>query len=386
MTVELKPMGVACNLACQYCYQARLREMQVSQPYDLDKMLLIAASYKTKFSIFGGEPLLIPKADLERIFEVGLNLNDKLNRNANSIQTNGTLIDDDHIAMFKQYKVGVGISIDGPQELNIPRKGQDADLVMRNICKLREVGIAVSIISVLHHGNGLRLDKFKEFGLRLLDEGVCNVNIHFMQRMPEAADIALTDDEEVAAFLDLAHWLEGQPRLRWNPFLEIKQLLAGDRQHALCHWNACDPYYTCAVIGIEADGHLSNCGRVAQLGINWVKPGTSGMERQIVLKQASQEHGGCKGCRFFVCCTGGCPGDGIDSDWRNRTSHCPTIKALMRYYEDLMLDASKMPITTTVTRLAVADGCGHGDSHGDIPHGDKHGDAPHGDAPHGDRS
>ena len=56
----------------------------------------------------GGEPLILPKQELEKILKFAF---DKTGQS--SIQTNGTLIDDDHILMFKRYKTGVGISIDG---------------------------------------------------------------------------------------------------------------------------------------------------------------------------------------------------------------------------------------------------------------------------------
>jgi uncharacterized protein len=68
------------------------------------------------FSLFGGEPLLIPENDLEEIWRWGF---EEYGRN--SIQTNGTLINDQHLRMFRQYNVSVGISIDGPGDLNSAR-------------------------------------------------------------------------------------------------------------------------------------------------------------------------------------------------------------------------------------------------------------------------
>jgi sulfatase maturation enzyme AslB (radical SAM superfamily) len=68
------------------------------------------------FTLFGGEPRLLPERDLEELWRWGLERS-----GANSVQTNGTLIRDAHIRMFKQYKVLVGISIDGPGEMNSVR-------------------------------------------------------------------------------------------------------------------------------------------------------------------------------------------------------------------------------------------------------------------------
>ncbi|MFL6335988.1 MAG: hypothetical protein ACJ754_21985 [Pyrinomonadaceae bacterium] len=65
------------------------------------------------FTLFGGEPLLIPEEDLEDLWAWGL---EQFGRN--SVQTNGTLINEAHVRMFKRHNVRVGISVDGPGELN----------------------------------------------------------------------------------------------------------------------------------------------------------------------------------------------------------------------------------------------------------------------------
>ncbi|MCA9699014.1 MAG: 4Fe-4S cluster-binding domain-containing protein, partial [Myxococcales bacterium] len=67
MTVELRPLGVRCNLACSYCYQDPQRQLGAqTPPYDLEAMLAAVDAAGQPFSLFGGEPLLVPLADLER--------------------------------------------------------------------------------------------------------------------------------------------------------------------------------------------------------------------------------------------------------------------------------------------------------------------------------
>jgi len=65
------------------------------------------------FTLFGGEPLLLPLADLEELFRWGME-----EYGHSGIQTNGILISDEHMRLFKTYNVDVGVSIDGPGELN----------------------------------------------------------------------------------------------------------------------------------------------------------------------------------------------------------------------------------------------------------------------------
>jgi len=120
MTVELRPLGVHCNLACQYCYQNTQRAAgNLRAQYDMDRMKQALAEEGREFSLFGGEALLVPEEDLEDLWSWGLQ-----KFGSNSVQTNGTLITPRHIELFRKYNVSVGISIDGPGELNDIRWGR----------------------------------------------------------------------------------------------------------------------------------------------------------------------------------------------------------------------------------------------------------------------
>jgi len=370
MTIEVKPYGTCCNLDCAYCYEreSRAEDCKNRQEPDVEGMIAAAKASGDRFAVFGGEPLLTPKPMLERFFAAG----------GNSVQTNGLLIDEDHIALFRKYRVGVGVSIDGPGDCNSLRTNADnTELISRNITRLRDAGIAVSLISVMHRRNamGERLDIFKQWGERMYEAGIQNINCHFMQHSEAVKEDILSPAEEKEAFLDMAEWLRGRPRLRWQPFMDIGRLLLGQKDEALCIWRGCDPYTTSAVYSVEADLAITNCGHVRGNGPNWLKADTAGYQRQECLKQTPQEYGGCKGCRFFPLCTGGCPGEAIDGDWRNRTVHCEAIKGLFRLYEDALLDQSIVPASVSGK---VEERPKQGDSHGD------HGDKPHGDLPHGD--
>ena len=114
MAVELRPLGVRSNLQCQYCYQHPQRDADnIASRYDLEKMKKKARREGGHFALFGGEALLMPEEGLEHLWAWGL---EKSGRNG--MQTNGTLINANHVRMFKKYKVHVGISVDGPGDLN----------------------------------------------------------------------------------------------------------------------------------------------------------------------------------------------------------------------------------------------------------------------------
>lgn len=359
MTIELRPLGVSCNLSCTYCYQEPMRLANGNKPkkYDIEKMLKIVESLNHEFSLFGGEALLIPKKDLEKLFKRGYEL-----FGGTGIQTNGTLIDDDHIELFKKYNVRVGVSIDGPNELNELREvrgksgNKEATLeatqkTIDNILKLKRNGIECAVIITLHRANASkeRLPRLLSFMRWLGDIGVRYGNIHTLEvdeTMPDKDKYVLTQEENIYAMLEIAKFLKENTDLDYQPFTDIYNSMKGDDTQTNCTWNNCDHMNTQAVYGIEGDGGLSNCGRTNKEGIDWYKAdGPFGYERYISLYHTPHEYGGCKGCRFFILCGGSCVGEGIDYDFRNKTIHCETQKALLSYYEKVVEEEGIVPFS-----------------------------------------
>src|SRR5436305_9846469 len=120
MTLELRPLGVACNIACAYCYQDPQRDagnVNVQARYSLDAMKAAAERRPGPVTLFGGEPLMLPLPDLAELLRWGAERPGGV-----GIQTNGTLVTDAHVSLFRTYRVRVGISVDGPDELNDQRR------------------------------------------------------------------------------------------------------------------------------------------------------------------------------------------------------------------------------------------------------------------------
>ena len=340
MTVEVRPLGVKCNIQCTYCYQDPIRRAQDAVPqYDLEAIKAAVDAEGSMFTIFGGEPLMVPLSDLENLWAWGF---ERFGQNA--IQTNGTLIRPAHVEIFRKYNVHVGISVDGPDELNAARRaGSDVTTrratakTMRGIKMLCDAGLAPGIIVTLHRLNATaqRLPRMNAW-LRELDEwGVRSVRLHALEVDAEIVRESLTLDPAELLFA-LDNFKALQPELKhinFDVFGDVGRLQKGSDAKTTCIWNACDPYTTRAVRGIEGSGQRSNCGRTNKDGVEFSKADTPGFERYIALYFTPQEHGGCGGCRFFVLCKGQCPGTAIDGDWRNRSEHCEIWKSLFTQAE-----------------------------------------------------
>jgi len=360
VAVEVMPFGVKCNIQCQYCYQNPMRDAgNLPRSYDLEKLKDSIEAEGRPFGLFGGEPLLMPRSDLEDLWAWGLR---RFGRN--SIQTNGTLIDDDHIRLFKKYRVNVGISLDGPGELNDARWAGSLNSTRRATAKVEAVierlcaeGVALSLIVTLTRCNAAP-DKVAGLytWMHHLDAiGVRRVRLHVLES--ENAVIrsryGLTTAENVAA---LSGFLRLEPQLKqltFGLFDDMRNMLLGRDDHASCVWMACDPHTTAAVTGIGGMGQRRNCGRTNKDGIDYVKADAAGFERYLALYLTPQDAGGCQDCRFFLFCKGQCPGTSLAGDWRNRSEHCEVWKALYETLETQLQEAGEQPLSRSPHREEI---------------------------------
>jgi uncharacterized protein len=159
-----KPVGALCNLDCNYCFYRGKMCMYENSPYMMKEEVLeeyvkqyigSQASPVVVFNWQGGEPTLAGPA----FYEHALYLQKKYAGNKkieNSIQTNGTLLDESWCRFLKRHHFRVGISIDGPREIHDYHRrgvGQTStwEKVMRGINLLRDHGVPFHTMTAITH-------------------------------------------------------------------------------------------------------------------------------------------------------------------------------------------------------------------------------------------
>ena len=167
-----KPVGSKCNLACDYCYYLDKVKLYGTQPVmSLDLLEKVIEDYiavndneQIVFDWHGGEPLILGLDYFKKIVE----LQEKYKGNKcvyNTIQTNGTLLNDDYARFFKENNFLVGLSIDGPQHIHDRyRKYRNAEptfmKVMRGVELLHRYAVdfnTLTTISKAGEGKGLEV-------------------------------------------------------------------------------------------------------------------------------------------------------------------------------------------------------------------------------------
>ncbi len=121
----IKPASFDCNLRCSYCFYLPKAAIFGPQPHRMSRETLqkITANYlalalkQHTFGWQGGEPALMTLD----FFRQAVRLQQQYGRGktiANSLQTNGTLLNDGWGKFLHDQNFLVGISIDGPAELH----------------------------------------------------------------------------------------------------------------------------------------------------------------------------------------------------------------------------------------------------------------------------
>ena len=216
-----------CNLKCKHCFEESSNALCKPQPYDLDivKQLFDQMDYMNvkTLKITGGEPLTIP--NFKDIIKLSLQY-----RFDCMILTNGTLLTDELIDIFKQKNVVLGLSLDGKDRETheiLRGKGSYYPLV-RNLEKLKRANIIFSITTTIFNSNKNQIEDitdrvFNDYGgqsiiinmLKPLGRAIDNNNIFLdgesEQNIKEVIvsitgkynnRIMLSDDSELSSDID----------------------------------------------------------------------------------------------------------------------------------------------------------------------------------------
>ena len=163
-----------CNLNCTYCYYYHMGdETAFHRPPRASLITTTALADwlvqgcqeleipQVNIAFHGGEPMLLPAIDFARACDVLIRKVSPVAELSLSIQTNGTLMTKGWFEALKQYKVNIGVSIDGVRvdhdRFRLDHKGKSSfDKTESTIKALIEASeayphLSPGTISVMHH-------------------------------------------------------------------------------------------------------------------------------------------------------------------------------------------------------------------------------------------
>jgi uncharacterized protein len=167
--VLIKPASADCNLSCRYCFylrkadlypETKVHRMPPDVQEEMVRQIMRDGGRTPGFAYQGGEPTLMGLDYFRRSVELQMRFGAN-QQVANSIQTNGLLIDDEWSAFLAQYRFLVGLSLDGPAHVHdryrLDRGGNPSHArVERAYRVMVDHGVDVNILSVINDYSSAR--------------------------------------------------------------------------------------------------------------------------------------------------------------------------------------------------------------------------------------
>lgn len=339
--------SLACPASCKYCFG----------PHEGGKMSLDVVkstvkwqqqySDKLELTFHGGEPLAAGADFYKKVLP--LLTNGLSRRKVNfSIQSNLWLLTDELCQIFRQHKVSIGTSLDGPEHITDSQRGAGYfKRTMKGIDLARSCGLDVGCICTFTPQSLLHLNEIFDFFIK---EGL-NFSIHASMpslRYPDVEQWVLqpqAHSELLTKALDL--YLNNLSRIRIGTLDSLCKSVA-TRHGGICTFGDCLGGY----LAVGPDGSIYPCQRFAGiqeyvLGNVMDTPSDEDLHSSRVWQmfQNRQVNIGeeCGECSYLDICRGGCPYNVLAAYGGNFTNslrdpHCLAYKDIFQLITDRALE------------------------------------------------
>lgn len=343
----------ACNLRCKYCSVGDKKEFNIIGAKELNYILneicefSINKNLKNISVIFhGGEPLLLNYKIYDEVLDNILQKYSELSINY-KIQTNGLLISDNFIEIFKKYDFSVGVSIDGYEEVHNKQRIDEIGtgnfkLVQEKILQLKKNNISCAALMV----QTKLADKNKMDFLKWFDDNGISLKINPLICCGEACKnqnlyLSVGDYGEflVEAF---KYILKEELYIEIAPISSIiNSIISKENLNECTFSDKCCKNFLC----IDYDMSVYPCGRFSdsktmKLGNlkehNLLSLHNSGIRIKLEERKSESLPLECEKCRFKKLCKGGCPAEAqINGNVFGKSNLCYDYKIFFEYmYSD----------------------------------------------------
>lgn len=347
MTPILK-LADFCNFDCGFCRYAQSGEGSPLMSLDIAETAILDTAQhnldmgaRVAHIIFhGGEPLLWGKERFREIHEVELAFCEKNPgfRFFNSIQTNGYLIDREWAHIFSEMEMDVGISHDGPSDLNSHFGRCGCTDISKVVELLEDSKVRHGILSVITNAHRGRAKDYYNF---LIASSIRSAGLCYCFD-PDGKNTVRNDN--LASFLielfDL--YFYGDYELDVREFENAILGVLGKDIPSCCNKcrSICGNHFTVLPNGdmqfcdsYEVDGERS--GNITVDGIDGYLKSSRYKNTLLQLRKNFDRH--CSRCEVLEVCRGGCFRNDIED---GRNCFCDAYKALYMHVKAVVQQAN----------------------------------------------
>lgn len=351
-----------CNLSCAYCYNEDARgtimEISVLRRVIEETFSFVAAlpgNPSIDFIWHGGEPLLAGLDFFRAVVKIEKEVSGKIGY-ANSVQTNGTLLNEEWVGFLKEESFDVSLSIDGPLRVNDATRYYSQSIgafndIMKGISLLRKYALPHGVCVVLSRSN---IDKVEEIHRFLVAEKL-QFNIIPLTRSGKAAvsfeDLGLGPAEYASAWIKLFDlWFDTAPQdyVSCTDFVRKARSIIigrptdciGQEQcgtgHISTDQDGC--VYPCATLSGEQEWAYGNIRRHSLAEV------MSGSAAREVCRRKADPH--CSRCKWQHICHGGCMARSLKffGTYNRRDYYCPSLYRIYEHIEKRLKSLSEIDL------------------------------------------
>ena len=317
-----------------------------------------------QFCWHGGEPLLLGIEFYRKAMELQQKYADG-KRIENTLQTNGTLVDEAWCDLFAGNNFLVGISLDGPQDIHdsfrVTKGGRPTfERVMQTISMFRHGGVEYNTLSVVNRlceGRGTEIYRF-------FRDTVHSKYMQFLPAVEHVVDVAgfhrpliVSPEREGARLAEWSVTAAGYGRFLCDIFDEwvvsdVGRTFVQMFDATLAQWcgvqpGVCSMGETCGdALVVEHNGDVYSCdhfvypeyllGNIRETPLAEIY--RSKKRRDFGLAKRNALPAECLRCKYYFACRGECPKHRFEtgSDGCRKNSLCEGLKAYFRHTEPYM--------------------------------------------------
>lgn len=320
--ILMKPIGPACNLACRYCYYpqdaAPVNKMDDARLEQFIRRYIAAqpsGAREINFVWQGGEPLLAGLSFYKKALALQARYAPDGVTISNSLQTNGTLINDAWCRLFREHRFIIGLSLEGSEALQDhhrpdKRGGSTWSAALRGIDLLHQHQVDFNLLVVVHNEMATHAaaiyDRLVSLGARYLQ---------FQPLMSEGA--ALREGYQLSAD-NWGRFMVGIWR-QWRKRCDRGQVFVINIEQAWAQYfthtsGSCVHSPRCGSnLVMEPDGQLYACDHLInaehRLGRLDEQTLAAAVDASVQLPfgQQKSRRRECQTCSVKMVCQGGCP-------------------------------------------------------------------------------